>query len=278
MMFQRHLGRFARISSSNHIQQCHRVAPFRSFSTKPPEDDPTTVFHPGIQTHPDSISHELLPEGLVYRTARDGSERKRYVDFVHGYFWMVKDLQRSEDQPILTNTELIPEDEARMLPPLLVETMENTVVTIPDMLTETNRLQDPSAQATLLAVCSREHGRQVLQEHWLPKLRQLQSERLALVLLQLNEGFVARLLRPLINFHQRRAEDTVVQWYGTATPYHFRDPIRLHNSMTGYVYLLDGIGRVRAAGSGPSSQVDRFCELAQQLVRPVRIRRYGKKR
>ena len=41
----------------------------------------------------------------------------------------------------------------------------------------------------------------------------------------------------------------------------FRDALRMYNEMTGYVLLLDGIGRVRFAGSGTATD-----EEAQRLI------------
>jgi mitochondrial ATPase complex subunit ATP10 len=47
----------------------------------------------------------------------------------------------------------------------------------------------------------------------------------------------------------------------------FRDVLRLHNLMTGYVFLLDDLGRIRFAGSGPASdeEVARVIEFAKEL-------------
>jgi mitochondrial ATPase complex subunit ATP10 len=48
----------------------------------------------------------------------------------------------------------------------------------------------------------------------------------------------------------------------------FRDSLRMHNLMSGYVFLLDGLGYVRFAGSGEASaeEAQRLVRLAQNLT------------
>ena len=48
----------------------------------------------------------------------------------------------------------------------------------------------------------------------------------------------------------------------------FRDVLRIHNVMAGYVFLLDGIGRVRFAGSGEATEeeLERLIRFAKELV------------
>lgn len=49
-----------------------------------------------------------------------------------------------------------------------------------------------------------------------------------------------------------------------------RDILRMHNIYTGYVFLVDGIGRVRWAGSGEGSdeEVEKMIEFAKLLTQP----------
>jgi ATPase complex subunit ATP10 len=48
----------------------------------------------------------------------------------------------------------------------------------------------------------------------------------------------------------------------------FRDVLRMHNNKTAYVFLLDGVGKVRFAGSGRPSpeEIHRLIELAKSMV------------
>ena len=68
-------------------------------------------------------------------------------------------------------------------------------------------------------------------------------------------------------------------YYGDAEE--FRDILRMHNIYTGYVYLVDGIGRVRWAGSGKGSdeEVQNMMSIAKELTRtpPERVTHAHKK-
>jgi mitochondrial ATPase complex subunit ATP10 len=48
----------------------------------------------------------------------------------------------------------------------------------------------------------------------------------------------------------------------------FRDTLRMHNLLSGYVFLLDGLGNVRFAGSGEakSEEAERLIRLAKNLT------------
>ena len=48
----------------------------------------------------------------------------------------------------------------------------------------------------------------------------------------------------------------------------FGDVIRMHNKKTGYAFLLDGLGRVRFAGSGKASEeeVERIIKFTKELA------------
>lgn len=48
----------------------------------------------------------------------------------------------------------------------------------------------------------------------------------------------------------------------------FRDVLRMHNLMTGYVFLVDDLGRVRFAGSGPATDEDvaKVIQFAKDLT------------
>ena len=85
--------------------------------------------------------------------------------------------------------------------------------------------------------------------------------RVEVVQIQLVEGwFGSKLLKPFI---RRQAKtNTPLEEHGrTLICFRneledFRDALRMHNIMTGYVFLLDGVGRVRFAGSGETTPED----------------------
>ena len=61
-------------------------------------------------------------------------------------------------------------------------------------------------------------------------------------------------------------------YYGDAEE--MRDILRMHNIYTGYVFLVDGIGRLRWAGSGEGSEeeVQAMLTFAKQLTEaPIRV-------
>ena len=58
----------------------------------------------------------------------------------------------------------------------------------------------------------------------------------------------------------------------------FRDALRIHNVMAGYVFLLDGIGRVRFAGSGEASadEIAKLIQFARELIPTAKANRKQK--
>jgi ATPase complex subunit ATP10 len=64
-------------------------------------------------------------------------------------------------------------------------------------------------------------------------------------------------------------QSTTLLHYGSAESLStFKDTLRMHNTLTGYVYLLDGLGRVRFAGSGSASheEVNRVIAFAKEIT------------
>lgn len=91
--------------------------------------------------------------------------------------------------------------------------------------------------------------------------------------MSINEGRMAKLLSPFIlngtkkNVPEKDHANTLL-YYGDAEE--MRDILRLHNVYTGYVFLVDGIGRVRWAGSGEGSEeeVQLMIDIAKLLTTP----------
>jgi mitochondrial ATPase complex subunit ATP10 len=240
--------------------------------------------------HPDSISRTILPGNFVKKTnRRSGVTRKRYTELVHGYFWMLRDLQQSDEKPVLSNAELIPEADAKVFPalPNLRRLDSNETVDLPSYFLRKNRSRDAAAQCTVVGVSFRDYGYQLLKT-WLDPLPAALSNaevgssvpspnRVEVVRLSINEGWVnSWVLRGLIRTLARRNTPTEEQaetllYFGKDLEL-FRDALRMHNIMTGYVFLLDGLGRVRFAGSGRASdeEVARLLRFASDLTRQPR--------
>ena len=98
------------------------------------------------------------------------------------------------------------------------------------------------------------------------------TDRYDVVRIVINEGRVVKLLSPFItsgtkkNVPESDHANTLL-YFGDAEE--FRDILRMHNIYTGYVFLVDGIGRVRWAGSGEGTdeEIQSMLRFAQELTK-----------
>lgn len=227
--------------------------------------------------HPESISKEILPGNFVLKMNRNGVVKKRYTELVYGYFWMLRDLRQTDDKPILSNVHLISETLAKPFPALQgLRSLSNVQVDVPDFLVRKNRSMDAHAQVTVVAISFRDYGYQ-LASTWIGPIKRLflGNDRAEVIRINVSEGWWNKwVLRPIIRTAMKR--NTAGDEYGRTLLYFgstnelepFRDALRMHNSMTGYIFLLDGIGRVRFAGSGAANEdeIDRLAMLAEDLL------------
>ena len=231
--------------------------------------------HEGITMNMDTISSTIQPGNVVIRKGRDGSERKRYTEIVHGYFWMLRDMRKTGDKPILSNTQPIPEAMAKAFPPLQVRSLSGTKYEIPSAFAEKNRSGDPNAHCTLLAVSFRDYGYQRLsgwinpfKEHFGPD-----HPRVNVARLNISEGFLSKyfLQVPIASMMKantpKEEHDMTLLHFGRDLE-NFRDSLRMHNVMTAYVFLLDGLNRVRFAGSGTAepSDIEYLVKVTEEIV------------
>jgi ATPase complex subunit ATP10 len=237
--------------------------------------------HHGILVHPDSISNLILPGNQVYRKKSDGTIKKRYTEWVYGYFWMLKDLNRSAEKPIVTNRQLIDESMAKVFPPLHgLTSLEkvSSVINVPSYLVRKNRSHDPHAHCTLVAISFRDFGYQQL-DSWLQPFRNefQNKDRVEILQIQINEGFVNKwFLRGLIRLLATR--NTPKEYHHSTFLYfenrkqndleHFCDALRMHNTLPGYVFLLDGLARVRfaACGTATEEEIQWLIQFAKELT------------
>ena len=120
--------------------------------------------------------------------------------------------------------------------------------------------KDANAQCTLVAISCKDFGARQLPSWTDPFETNLcsggEAEKYEVVRITINEGRIAKLLSPFIvsgtkkNVAEKDHANTLL-YYGDAQE--MRDILRMHNIYTCYVFLLDGIGRVRWAGSGAGS-------------------------
>jgi ATPase complex subunit ATP10 len=181
---------------------------------------------------------------------------------------MIKDLKRSQEKPVVSNKELIPEKRAKVFPFLdNLKSLRGGKVDLPEFFLRKNRSHDVDAQCTLVAISFRDFGYNLLAS-WLDPFAEAMTgkDRVEVVRLNLSEGWVNKwILRGFITGLTKRntpqsEQDRTFLYFGDLES--FRDSLRMHNVMTGYVFLLDGLGRVRFAGSGPASE-----EEAERLIR-----------
>eukprot|EP00956_Cyclotella_meneghiniana_P001633 scaffold1804_cov66-Cyclotella_meneghiniana.AAC.9 len=215
--------------------------------------------------HPEGIGKDILPGNYVVKFDKAGLERK--------------ELELTSNKPILSNETVIPAAEAEKFPTLTgLNCLTDEVVDIPDFFTRDNQSKDATAQCTLVAISCKDFGAKLLPSWTTPFTKQLRSgkdsNKYKVVRITINEGRIAKILSPLIvsgtkkNVPEEDHENTLL-YYGDAEE--MRDILRMHNVYTGYVYLVDGIGRVRWAGSGEGSEeeVRKMIEFAQALTKPA---------
>ena len=137
--------------------------------------------------------------------------------------------------------------------------------------------KDANAQCTLVAISCKEFGARLLPSWTEPFENVLcsngneNSDKFKVVRITINEGRIAKLLSPFIragtkkNVPNKDHANTLL-YYGDAED--MKDILRMHNIYTSYVYLVDGIGRVRWAGSGEGSdeEISSMIQFAKQLT------------
>jgi ATPase complex subunit ATP10 len=242
--------------------------------------------HTGIRMHPDSISKSILPGNMTIRKNRSGDAKKRYTELVYGYFWMIKDLRKTNDKPVLSNDKLIPESIAKPFPTLNgLKSLAGEKVDIPAHFLRKNRSRDAAAQCTLVAVSYRDFGYKLLDTWIEPFERAVQGkDRVEICKLNLSEGWLNKWVLQLLiqglmkkNTPVQEHDRTFIYFRNDLEP--FRDALRMHNVLTGYVFLLDGLGRVRFAGSGSATpqEIKNLVELTHELtplLKPTMNRNY----
>lgn len=219
------------------------------------------------------------------RDPRTGENRKVLVERNFGSFWHMKDLKKTNNKPTLSNTSLIPETEANVFPSiqdcLVLENDENVI--LPDFFLSDNRANDPSAQCTLVSISYKDYGAKLL-ESWTEPFEDffgVGQRRARAMRLFITEGYFTKALLSGVlkqsirsNTRQELHSQTLLR-FGSDGLLGFNDTLRMHNTLTGYVFLLDGLGRVRFAGSGEASEEEarQLIQFARQLT--PKLRRKG---
>lgn len=256
------------------------ATPVRSFSDAPrpssEEDDEkddwgaeyealTAQRNKSIIMNPAGQGQNILPGGYVLKKdPKKGRYRKVILEHSLGYFWAIKELASTNKKPILSNDAVIPASEAERFPFLGdMVNLKGEPASVPDFFTRHNRSKDASAKCTLVAISYKDFGAQLLPS-WIDPFDMAfrkgvnnESDRYEVVRIIINEGAMVKLLSPFITSGTKKNvpetdHANTLMYYGDAEE--FRDILRMHNIYSGYVFLVDGIGRVRWAGSGEGTE------------------------
>ena len=242
--------------------------------------------------HPDGHGQHILPGNYVTKIhPKTGAVKRVMLEFAYGHFWAFKELSLTNNKPIFSNEVVIPANQAEVFPTITgLINLHDEVVDIPHFFTRCNRTADELAQCTLVAISSKEFGAQLLPS-WIDPFEKAlihppsrhdvrgsvysgsdNNNRYEVVRITINEGRIAKLLsRFIISGTKKNTppsdHHTTLLYYGDDTE-NIRDILRMHNIYTSYVFLLDGIGRVRWAGSGAGSEseVQNMISIARNLV------------
>lgn len=235
----------------------------------------------GIQVNPESMGYEILPGNLIYKKigGTTGETKKIPLELVHGYFWMVSDLKKTDQKPTLSNDRLIPQREAQFFPALdnLYSLTDNeNPLNIPMVFTENAAVGE---KITLLSITFRDNGFKLNPSWFVPfedacEKHAFLSNRVQTFHVNISERIV---LYPLQNILRRvmtnntpiNERSKTLTYFGIAELSEFRDVLRMHNIMTNYIFLLDDLGRVRWCGSGAGSEkeVARLISCSKALLR-----------
>lgn len=234
--------------------------------------------HNGILMDPEGHSARILPGGqcIMKRNEATGEEKKVLIERYYGHFWMIKDLRLTNNKPIMANTSLIPPRQAKVipsLPDLRTLLQDNKLVSLPNILwqqTDTPSNGNSTVKkegCTLLAISFKKFGFDMLPSWIVPFQQQVvdtnqkSSNDIKVINLHitLNNGLLYKyLIHPMMLKKFRsttRLEDHkfTLLHFGP-DPEEFRDALRMHNTLTGYVALLDSLGRVRWMSSGTATE------------------------
>jgi len=259
-------------------------------SPSPFDTDPDTAtgVNRTIVMNPEGYSRLILPGNYAMKTnPRTGVQRKIFAERVLGFFWMIKDLDVSGEKPILGNESCIEPQVAEMFPSLggdedggggLPVTLDDEVAPLPEYVFRNNRARDATAQCTLVALSYKDFGYKMLPSWIGPFQKELcgaadsrRKDRVEVIKLSIQEGTVLRLLKSVIKTGFKKEipdhdHERTLLYFGNDQK--FKDSLRVHNTLTGYVFLLDGIGRVRWAGSGKATdhELRTLIEAAKELT------------
>jgi ATPase complex subunit ATP10 len=130
-------------------------------------------------------------------------------------------------------------------------------------------------KCTLVAISFRDYGYKQLSSWTDPVFKAFEGQSardVNIVRVSITERWSLYLLKGFLTGIMRKntpveEHDRTLLYFGSNVD-EFRDVLRMHNLMVGYVFLVDDLGRIRWAGSGPasSSEADSVIQFAKELT------------
>mmetsp|Transcript_26324 Transcript_26324/g.40777 ORF Transcript_26324/g.40777 Transcript_26324/m.40777 type:complete len:315 (-) Transcript_26324:64-1008(-) len=259
-----------------------------------PKADPRqlvhTLYNPTIRMSPLGVSKSILPGGLIEKVnEKTGDRTFLEVERAMGHFWMLGDLRKNGGKPIIANESLIPVSYAQVFPRLegLVSLSGKENVNLPDFLCQDAGYRLSSA-CTLVAISFKQFGFEKL-KGWIEPFETAvchgigpdsRAGRAKVVQISIIEGGLYKMFSGLFiqswksSTPEELHENTLLHFGSEDDTKSFRENIRMHNTLTGYVALVDGLGRVRWMGSGEASddEVATLIDCARELTPTKSIR------
>jgi ATPase complex subunit ATP10 len=259
------------------------------------EDECKKRRHTGILMDPAGYSARILPGGryIIKVNKATGEGKRVLIERVFGFFWMIKDLRLTNNKPIMSNPSLIPPHKAKVIPQLhgintLLQDDKHELVSLPDHILQkqqqhisksSNTSNRKGVGCTLLAVSFKQFGFDMLptwinpfQEQIAVPSKRHSTAKVINLHITLNGGlFYTYIIKPMMLKKFRSTTkvedyDSTLLHFGS-DPKEFRDALRMHNTLTGYVALLDSLGRVRWMSSGKATEeeITSLIQCAKEL-------------
>ena len=211
------------------------------------------------------------------------------VERAMGHFWMLGDLRKNGGKPITANESLIPASYAQVFPRLegLTSLSGKENISLPDFLCQDSEKRS-SSSCTLIAISFKQFGFEKL-NGWIEPFEtavchgigpESRAGRAKVVQISIIEGSLYKMFSGLFvrswksSTLEELHENTLLHFGSEDDTKRFRESLRMHNTLTGYVALVDGIGRLRWMGSGEASdeEIATLIDCARELTPTKSVR------
>ncbi|CAL9099740.1 unnamed protein product [Musa acuminata var. zebrina] len=236
---------------------------------------PTSVLCSAQKIHTPILGERPLPLNLpsqtFLRTFLDlhqfgnkeaiAKERDRLSDELNrGYFADISEIRKNDGKIAMANNTIIPSSTAVKFPDLEVSFPDGRCVKLPinAAQTVTDTSQMPAPYVSLLCLSFRASSLGMV-ESWILPFRDSFSDAGTVQIYEVSfiDSWLLSLgpARRLILKMMRKSNDPHRQvMYSFGDHYYFRKKLQILNLLTGYIFLLDGLGRIRWQGFGYATE------------------------